>query len=125
MNDLLVLEVRRLREAVAEVQDEMAELRRCLLAKADRRTGARLLPALGRVTHGQPFDPVSLATSVLNPNGPSERTVAEIINDYMDADAGFRGLGRLLQRLHGARFGGLALVPAPGGRWRVDGFPAK
>lgn len=125
MTDAALLELRRLAAAVEAQAAEVAELRRALLEKRDRKTAARLVPALARVTEGRSFDPASVAALVLNASGPAARTVAEIIEDHTDADDGLRGFGKLLHRLHGARFGGLRLVPAPGERWRVEGFSAK
>jgi hypothetical protein len=126
MSDAAVaLELRRLAAAVEAQADEVAELRRCLLSKSDRRIGARLVPAIARVTAGRDFDLGSLAAQVLNAAGPAARTVAEIIADHADRDGGLRGCGRLLHRLRGGRFGRLRLVPAPGGRWRVDGFEVE
>lgn len=120
----IALELRRLAAAVEAQADELAELRRCLLGKADRRTGARLVPAIARVTAGRPFDAASLAAMVLNAPGPRARTVAEVIADLADADDGLRGFGRLLHRLHGARFGRLRLA-RHGSRWCVEGFGAE
>jgi hypothetical protein len=123
---VVVLELRRLAAMVAAQADEIAELRRCLLDKRDRRIGARLVPAIWRVTDGRPFDAATLAAATLNARSPAAATVAAAIADHVDVDDGLRGFGRLLHRLHGARFGDLRLVPAPGGRWRVEGgFSAK
>jgi hypothetical protein len=125
VNDAALLELRRLAAAVEELADEVAELRRCLLDKADRKTGARLLPALQRLTQGRPFDPASAAALALNERGPAAGVARDVIAGLADADGGLRSFGRLLHRLQGARFGGLRLVPAPGGRWQVEGFGAE
>lgn len=129
MNDLLVLEVRRLREAVAELQDEQAELRRCLLTKADRRRGALLVPALARLFGAEPFNVHMVGARVLNDDTPPGGVVRDALQDYADDDGGRRGFGRLLTRLHGVRFGHMRLVPVGGSgdaqRWRVQGFEAE
>lgn len=125
MTDAALLELRRLAAQVQAQTDELAELRRCLLDKQDRRTGARLVPAIARTVDQAAFDPASLAALVLNAPGPAARTVAEVIDDHADADDGLRGFGRLLHRLRGVRFGQLRLALAPGGRWRVEGFSAE
>jgi hypothetical protein len=125
VNDPALLELRRLANAVEALAEEQAELRRALLGKSDRRTGARLLPALGRLTQGRPFDAAAAAAMALNAPGPAAAVVRDTIADHADADSGLRGFGRLLHRLQGVRFAEQRLVPAPGGRWRVDGFEAK
>lgn len=126
MNDAgLTLELRRLAAAVEAQADQLAELQRCLLDKADRRTGMRLVPALAKVTQGRPFDAASVAALALNAPGPAAETVRQHITDMADADAGLRGFGRLLHRLRGVRFAELRLEPVAGGRWRVVGFDAE
>ena len=125
MTDAVLLELRRLAAAVEAQADEFAELRRCLLDKADRRTGARLVPALARLTEGRPFDPSSVAALALSATGPAADVVCEVIADLADSDGGTRGFGRLLHRLRGVRFGAMRLEPETGGRWRVAGFQAK
>jgi hypothetical protein len=133
VSDVLALELRRLAVAVAEQAaavaaqaDEVAELRRCLLEKADRKTGARLVPALATLTQGRPFAPAEAAALAMNGTGPAAGMVRETVADLADADGGLRAFGRLLQRLQGARFAGLRLEPVVGDRWRVEGaFPAK
>lgn len=126
MNDPALLELRRLAALVEAQHDELAELRRCLLDKADRRAGARLVPAIARLVGADPFTPASLASLVLNASGPAARTVADVIADHADADDGLRGFGRLLRRLRGVRFGHLRLVlDEARDRWRVEGFEAE
>ena len=126
MTDAAVLELRRQAAALEALADEVAELRRCLLEKHDRRTGARLVPALQRLTRGQPFGPAEVAALSLNASGPAAGVVRDALADRADEDGGLRGFGRLLTRLQGTRFGGLRLVPAGAGRWRVaGGFPAE
>jgi hypothetical protein len=125
MTDAELLELRGLTAAYKMLADEVAELRRCLLDKADRKTGARLVPALGRLTQGRPFDAAAAAAMALNERSPAAGVVRDVVADLADGDGGLRGFGRLLHRLQGARFAELRLVPAPGGRWRVDGFEAE
>ena len=127
MNDAALLELRLLREAVAVLADEQRELQRQLLAKADRHTGMRLAPAIARtVGEGRPFTVADLAALVLNADGPAAGVVRDALADHSDADGGFRGLGRLLQRLQGVPLAGWRIQRVNGERWRVvAGFPAK
>jgi hypothetical protein len=126
VTDTELLELRRLATAVEAQAAEMAELRRALLDKADRRTGARLVPALDRLMQGRPFALAEAAARALNESSPAAGVVVGVIDDTADGDGGFRGFGRLLTRLQGVRFGGLRLMPATGGRWMVEGgFSSK
>jgi hypothetical protein len=122
---VIALELRHLRAAVEAQAVELAELRRGLMEKRDRRTGARLVPALGRLTQGSAFDLAGLGARVLNDRTPAGGVVREVMADHADADEGLRGFGRLLVRLRGVNFAGLRLEPVPGARWRVTGFQAE
>ena len=121
----VALELRALRQAVQAQADELAELLRCLLDKADRRTGQRLVPALGRLTQGQAFGAADVAALSLNGTTPAAGVLRDVIGDLADTDDGLRGFGRLLHRLRGVRFGALRLEPAGAGRWQVTGFEPK
>ena len=123
----LSLEFRAMRAELAELRDDHRELQRQLLAKADRRTGMRLAPAIARtVGEGRPFTVADLAALVLNADGPAAGVVRDALADHSDADGGFRGFGRLLQRLEGVPLAGWRIQRASGDRWRVvAGFPAK
>jgi hypothetical protein len=125
VTDAALLELRRLAAAVESQADELAELRRCLLDKADRRTGARLVPALARLTAGRTFTAATAADLALDGTGPAAGVVGGVVADLADEDGGLRAFGRLLYRLRGVRFGALRLVPAGADRWRVEGFEAK
>jgi hypothetical protein len=127
MTDQTLLQLRVLTEAVAELRDDHRELQRQLLAKPDRRTGMRLVPAIARtVGDGRPFAVADLAALVLNADTPAAGVVRDTMTDYPDADGGFRSFGRLLQRLEGVPLAGWRIQRATGERWRVvSGFPAK
>jgi hypothetical protein len=125
VTDAAMLELRRLAAAVESQADELAELRRCLLDKADRRTGARLVPALARLTMGRVFTAATVADLALDGTGPAAGVVAGVVADLADEDGGLRAFGRLLHRLRGVRFGALRLERAGADRWRVEGFEAE
>ena len=124
---LLRAELRDLRDDHRELRDDHRELQRQLLAKADRRTGLRLVPAIVRtIGEGRPFAVADLAALVLNASTPAAAVVRDALADHADDDGGFRGFGRLLQRLEGVPLAGWRIQRASGERWRVvSGFPAK
>ena len=94
----LTLELRLLRAELAELRDDHRELQRQLLAKADRRIGMRLVPAIARpIGAGRPFAVADLAALVLNADTPAAGVVLDALADHADDDGGFRGFGRLLQ----------------------------
>ena len=123
----LTLELRLLRAELAELRYDHRELHRQLLAKADRRIGIRLVPAIARtIGAGRPFAVADLAALVLNADTPAAGVVLDALADHADDDGGFRGFGRLLQRLEGVPLAGWRIQRATGERWRVvSGFPAK
>ena len=125
--DALTLELRLLRAELADLRDDHRELQRQLLSKADRRTGLRLAPAIVRVVgEGRSFTVAYLAGLVVEDYTPAACVIRDALADHADADGGFRGLGRLLQRLQGVPLAGWRIQRATGERWRVvSGFPAK
>ena len=127
MTDAHTLEMRRIAAELAELRDDHRELQRQLLAKSDRRTGMRLAPAIARIVGAdRPFTVADLAALVLNAGTPAAGVVLDALADHADDDGGFRGFGRLLQRLQGVPLAGWRIQRASGERWRVvSGFPAK
>ena len=127
MSDAVVLELRRLAAMVEAQNDCIGDLQRRLLAKDDRRTALRLIPALARIAgDGRPFEVAKLAALVLNDRRPAAGVVRDALGDHADVDGGFRGFGRLLQRLHGVPMGGWRIQRAGPERWRlVAGFRAE
>ena len=127
MTDPALLELRLLREAVAVLADEQRELQRQLLAKADRRTGMRLAPAIARTAgDGRAFTVSYLAGLVVDSDTPAAGVIRDALADHADDGGGFRSFGRLLQRLEGVPLAGWRIQRVNGERWRVvAGFPAK
>ncbi len=125
--DALTLELRAMRAELRDLRDDHRELQRQLLSKADRRTGLRLAPSIARtVGEDRPFTVADLAALVLNAGTPAAVVVRDALADHADDDGGFRGFGRLLQRLQGVPLAGWRIQRATGERWRVvSGFSAK
>ena len=122
MSDAVVLELRRLAAMVEAQNDCIGDLQRQLLAKDDRRTVLRLIPALARIVgEGRPFSVAELAALVLNDRSPGAGVIRDALADHVDIDGGFRSFGRLLQRLSGVPLSGVRVLRAPGDRWRVEG----
>lgn len=119
----LALELRRLRDEVAELRDEQAHLLRALLARQDRRTGAALVPLLAERFDGADFSAAEVAAAALNGRDTAAQALRELVADYASEAGGLRALGRLLARLEGCCFDGCRLTAAGPSRgvqrWRV------
>jgi hypothetical protein len=118
----LALEVRLLRERVEDLAAQQESLMRMLLSRADRRTGAALVPLLADYEAG-PFGVAELAAQTLNDRTPDGQALRELIAEYLTGDGGFRAFGWLLARLEGVTFAGCRLVRVGKARgverWRV------
>ncbi len=123
MDAALALEVRRLRDEVAELRDEQAHLLRALLARQDRRVGAAMVPLLAERFEGRDFSAAELVGAVLNDRDAAAQALRELVADYASEDGGLRALGRLLARLEGVSFDKCRLAAAGQSRgvqrWRV------
>ena len=123
MNDALALELRRLAGEVAALRESHDEMARRLLAPADRRLAAVLVPLLGDLLAGRAFTAAQLAGEALNGAGPEWGAVRELIAEHITDAGGVRSLGRFLGRVAGCEFSGarLALDGEQRGaqRWRV------
>lgn len=121
--DALVIELRLLRAAVADLQLSHDHLLRQHLARADRRTGAALLPLAADLAGGREITAPELAAWALNDRTPSGRALCGLVEAYITDEGGLRALGRFLARIEGAPLGGHRLERAgpsrDGLRWRV------
>lgn len=110
MTDALALELRRLSAEIAALRESHDEMARRLLAPADRRLAAALVPLLGDLLQGQTFTTAQLAGYALNGAGAEWQAVRELVAEFVTEAGGVRSLGRLLSRLAGVEFAGARLV---------------
>jgi len=119
----MALEVKRLQACVSCLMEEVAWLNRRLLGAADVLAGESLLPLAAKV-HAGAFAPAELAAAALNDATADGESLRQLIDSLKDDDGQFRGLGKLLMRIHGVSLGGHRLVPAGqsrmGWRYRVQ-----
>jgi len=112
----LLLEMRQMRDELADLRAIVVDRARADLARQDRRIGATLLPLAVEV-HGGAFDAAQLAAAALNDRSPAGQALCELIRDHgTDESGSFRTLGRLLDRIAGVPLGGCRLVPLGDGR---------
>lgn len=123
MSEALALELRRLRDEVAELRAEQAHLLRALLSRQDRRTGSALVSVLREMFGAEGFTCADVAAQALNGRDSGSQALRELVADYCTAEGGLRALGRFLARLEGVSFEGHRLVSAGEARgvqrWRV------
>lgn len=106
----LACELRALRAEIAALRESHDEMARRLLAPADRRLAAALVPLLGDLMDGRTFTAAQLAADALNGAGPEWGAVRELIAEHITDAGGMRSLGRLLTRVAGCEFNGARLV---------------
>lgn len=124
----VLLELRLLRNEVAELRAEQGHLMRRLLPRDDRRTGCVLLSLVFEVFENHVFTAAELATRTLNGRDTSAQALRELVAEQCTEQGGLRALGKLLGRLEGVSFDGLRLVRAGAVRgvvrWRIAGLLA-
>lgn len=122
MTDAALLELRQLRQAVADLQDDQRHLMRSLLSKDDRRAGAALVPLLAEVFDAT-FTAAEVSHRALNDRTDAGQALRELVAEHVTDVAGLRAFGRLLARLEGCSFDGCRIVAAGQqhgvARWRV------
>lgn len=124
MTDPALLELRLLREAVAQLTDEQRHLQRRLLEREDRRTGLVLLPLAADLVGASPFTGPGLLAAALNTRTPVGQAAREIITELSSDEGGLRAFGSFLARLKHVPLAGYRLIPAgeerAGLRWRLE-----
>ena len=116
---VVVLELRALRLAVAELVADQQHVERRRLAADDRRIGIALLPLAAALVEDARFTGEALFEIALDDRTPVGQAVREILRDY----GSLRALGKLLVRLEGIALAGCRLVAAGSHRgdraWRI------
>jgi len=116
----LALELRLLREQVADLVDDQQRAMRRALAADDRKLGAVIVPLAGEVIGGDRFEPSALVAAAAARRDAVGQALIEAVHegDLVDDDGRHRRLGRLFERVAGVAFDGYRVI-RDGRGWRI------